>query len=150
MLNSSVSYWECRNPCLSDLMVNIQSKWDPVNRHKMFQNCTENGYLFSCFQNFGEIKTSTDCEGICNSKHLYQFGLNDFYNFHERLNQSNFLIKAQDNHINYTILCPKIIYLTISCERAVISVWAFLKANKSMTQTLSIEETLQDQRGEPA
>ena len=61
----------------------------------MFENCTENGYLFSCFKNFGRIKNSDDCKKVCDLNNLSQFGLNDFFNFHDRLNQSNFLIKAR-------------------------------------------------------
>ena len=61
----------------------------------MFENCTENGFLFSCFHNFGRIKNSdSDCKRVCDSNNLSQFGLNDFFNYHKRLNQSNFLIKV--------------------------------------------------------
>ena len=60
----------------------------------MFENCTENGYLFSCLHNFGRIKNSDDCERVCDSNNLSQFGLNDFFNYHKRLIQSNFLIKV--------------------------------------------------------
>ena len=58
----------------------------------MLNNCTENGYLFSCFQNIGELQNSAECEKACHAKNLYQFGLNDFYNFFERLNETNYLI----------------------------------------------------------
>ena len=59
----------------------------------MFNNCTENGYLFSCFQNFGPLNNSFECKKKCNANYFTQIGLNDFYNFAERLNESNFLIR---------------------------------------------------------
>ena len=62
----------------------------------MFNNCTENGYLFSCFQNFGSLNNSIECKAKCNANYLTQIGLNDFYNFAERLNESNFLIRHEN------------------------------------------------------
>ena len=62
----------------------------------MIKKCTENGALFSCFQNFGKIDKSTECNEVCNYNDLNQLGLDDFYNFHRQLNQSNFLIKVWD------------------------------------------------------
>ena len=64
----------------------------------MFENCTENGYLFLCFENFGLIKNSNQCGSICESKNLNQLGINDFYNFHDRLQQSNFFLKERDDN----------------------------------------------------
>ena len=64
--------------------------------HKMLNNCTENGYLFSCFQNFGLLGDSVECKKKCNANYLTEFGLNDFYNFAERLNESNFLIRHEN------------------------------------------------------
>ena len=58
--------------------------------------CTENGYLISCFQNFGKVKNSNECRRRCDANNLYQLGVNDFYNFHERLHQTNFFVKAKD------------------------------------------------------
>ena len=58
----------------------------------MLKNCTENGYLISCFQKIGILESSTQCEKSCKAKKLNQFGLDDFYNFAERLNDSNYLI----------------------------------------------------------
>ena len=63
----------------------------------MFNNCTENGYLFSCFQNFESLKNSVECKKKCEANYLTQFGLNDFYHFAERLNESNFLIPPNEN-----------------------------------------------------
>ena len=62
----------------------------------MLNNCTENGYLFSCFQNFGLLGDSVECKKKCNANYLTEFGLNDFYNFAERLNESNFLIRHEN------------------------------------------------------
>ena len=62
----------------------------------MFNNCTENGYLFSCFQNFGSLNNSIECKTKCNANYLTQIGLNDFYNFAEQLNESNFLIRHEN------------------------------------------------------
>ena len=56
-----------------------------------FQNCTENGEIFSCFLKIGAAENMTDCENRCRSKNLFAFDLNDFYNFADRLNQSNYL-----------------------------------------------------------
>ena len=64
----------------------------------MFENCTENGQLFSCFENFGLIKNSNQCGSTCESKNLNQLGINDFYNFHDRLQQSNFFLKERDDN----------------------------------------------------
>ena len=63
---------------------------------KMLNNCTDNGYLFSCFRNFGSLRNSVECKKKCNANYLTQFGLNDFYNFAERLNESNFLIRHEN------------------------------------------------------
>ena len=54
-------------------------------------NCTENGEIFSCFLRIGEVQSTTDCENSCQAKNLFPFQLDDFYNFADRLNQSNFL-----------------------------------------------------------
>ena len=54
-------------------------------------NCTENGEIFSCFLRIGEVQSTTDCESSCQAKNLFSFELDDFYNFADRLNQSNFL-----------------------------------------------------------
>ena len=54
-------------------------------------NCTENGEIFSCFLRIGEVESTTDCEKSCQAKNLISFQLDDFYNFADRLNQSNFL-----------------------------------------------------------
>ena len=56
-----------------------------------FQNCTENGEIFSCFFKIGAVENMTDCEDRCRSKNLFAFNLDDFYNFADRLNQSNYL-----------------------------------------------------------
>ena len=56
-----------------------------------FGNCTENGEILSCFLKIGEIENFTECENRCKSKNLFAFQLDDFYNFADRLNQSNFL-----------------------------------------------------------
>ena len=59
-------------------------------------NCTENGRLITCFENFGEIENSNECTRRCDANNLYQLGLSDFYNFQERLNQTNFFAQAKD------------------------------------------------------
>ena len=63
----------------------------------MLKNCTENGYLFSCFQKIGLSESSIQCEKSCKAKKLNQFGLNDFYNFAERLNDSNYLMNITED-----------------------------------------------------
>ena len=55
------------------------------------QNCTENGEILSCFLRIGGVESMTDCENRCRMKNRFAFELNDFYNFADRLNQSNFL-----------------------------------------------------------
>ena len=60
-------------------------------------NCTENGYAFSCFQNFGISNTSNYCEKRCHENYLQIFGLEDFYYFSHRLTESNFSMPTQ-NH----------------------------------------------------
>ena len=55
-------------------------------------NCTENGEIFSCFLRIGEVQSTTDCENRCQEKNLFSFQLDDYYNFADRLNQSNFLM----------------------------------------------------------
>ena len=94
-LNICPKYIDVCSPGACSLLKH--SKWEStITFYKsMFSNCTENGYLFSCFQNFGRIKNSDHCKKVCNSNNLSQFGLNDFFNFHDRLNQSNFLIKVR-------------------------------------------------------
>ena len=62
---------------------------------EMLNNCAENGYSFSCFKHFGVLKSSVDCKKECEANHLTQFGINDFYNFAERLNESNFETKLR-------------------------------------------------------
>ena len=57
-------------------------------------NCTENGEIFSCFLRIGEVQITTDCENSCQAKNLFSFQLDDFYNFADRLNQSNFLMPS--------------------------------------------------------
>lgn len=54
------------------------------------KNCTENGEIFSCLSNLGEVANMTSCENLCRTKDLKAFELDDFYNFAERLNESNF------------------------------------------------------------
>ena len=49
--------------------------------------------IFSCLSNIGEVEDMASCENRCRSKNLQEFELNDFYNFADRLNQSNFLIQ---------------------------------------------------------
>ena len=66
----------------------------------MLNNCTENGYSFSCFQNIGKSESSVEFEKSCNAKKLNQFGLHDFYNFAERLNESNYLMNLNENLTN--------------------------------------------------
>ena len=85
---------------LSNGDISLESSFKKI---LMFENCTENGYLFSCFENFGLIKNSNQCGSICESKNLNQLGINDFYNFHDRLQQSNFFLKARDA-ISYVLL----------------------------------------------
>ena len=57
------------------------------------ENCTDNGNIFSCLSNIAEVENMASCENRCRSKNLQEFELNDFYNFADRLNQSNFLIQ---------------------------------------------------------
>ena len=57
---------------------------------EMLNNCAVNRYSFSCFKHFGVLKSSVECKKECEANHLTQFGINDFYNFAERLNESNF------------------------------------------------------------
>ena len=66
----------------------------------MLKNCTENGFSFSCFQNIGKSQSSIQCEKSCNAKKLKQFGLDDFYNFAEQLNESNYLMNVDENFTN--------------------------------------------------
>ena len=66
----------------------------------MLKNCTENGFSFSCFQNIGKSQSSIQCEKSCNAKKLKQFGLDDFYNFAEQLNESNYLMNLDENFAN--------------------------------------------------
>ena len=56
-----------------------------------FQNCTENGKILSCFSRIGAVESMAECENHCRTKSRFAFELNDFYNFADRLNQSNFL-----------------------------------------------------------
>ena len=65
-----------------------------------FQNCTENGEIFSCFLKIGAAENMTDCKNGCRSKNLFAFDLDDFYNFADRLNQSNFLKSTNNNSIS--------------------------------------------------
>ena len=65
-----------------------------------FQNCTENGEIFSCFFKIGATQNMTECEDRCRSKNLFAFDLNDFYNFADRLNQSNFLVERKSPQFN--------------------------------------------------
>ena len=65
-----------------------------------FQNCTENGEIFSCFFKIGATQNMTECENRCRSKNLFAFDLNDFYNFADRLNQSNFLVERKSPQFN--------------------------------------------------
>ena len=37
------------------------------------------------------FQSTTDCENSCQAKNLFSFQVDDFYNFADRLNQSNFL-----------------------------------------------------------
>ena len=60
-----------------------------------FQNCTENGEIFSCFLKIGAAENMTDCKNRCRSKSLFAFDLDDFYNFADRLNQSNWLVQRK-------------------------------------------------------
>ena len=60
-----------------------------------FQNCTKNGELFSCFFKIGATQNMTVCENRCKSENLFAFDLNDFYNFADQLNQSNFLVQRK-------------------------------------------------------
>ena len=66
----------------------------------MLNNCTENGFSFSCFQKIGKTESSVQCEKSCNAKKLKQFGLDDFYNFAEQLNESNYLMNLDENFTN--------------------------------------------------
>ena len=65
-----------------------------------FQSCTENGEIFSCFFKIGATQNMTECENRCRSKNLFAFDLNDFYNFADRLNQSNFLGQRKSPQFN--------------------------------------------------
>ena len=65
-----------------------------------FQNCTENGEIFSCFLKIGETENMIECEKRCKLKTLYAFQLKDFYNFADRLNQSNFLGQTKSPQFN--------------------------------------------------
>ena len=64
----------------------------------MFENCSNNGFLFSCFKNFGR-ENATEYEQVCNRNYLKTFGISDFYNFHEQLNQTKIFSKARDELI---------------------------------------------------
>ena len=70
----------------------------------LIQNCTENGEILSCFLRIGVqslwnwstkfvVVSITECENRCRTKGLLASEFNDFYNFAQRLNQSNFLYK---------------------------------------------------------
>ena len=69
------------------------------------KNCTENGEIFSCFLKIGAAENMTDCENRCRSKNLFAFDLDDFYNFADRLNQSNYL---ESPKINSTLAKSKL------------------------------------------
>ena len=56
----------------------------------------ENGDL-SFVSRFGRVGNFADCGKFCREEHLYAFELQDFYNFAEQLNKTNFLYRNQTN-----------------------------------------------------
>ena len=51
----------------------------------------ENGISVTSATRFGRVKSFAECNQTCNANHLYPFHLQDFYNFADSLNQTNFL-----------------------------------------------------------
>ena len=52
----------------------------------------ENGISVTSASRFGRVKSFADCNQKCDANHLYPFQLQDFYNFADSLNQTNFLL----------------------------------------------------------
>ena len=53
------------------------------------------GAVFSFLSNHGIVMDVHECRNRCKSKNLFLFELPDFYNFAERLNETNFVIHTQ-------------------------------------------------------
>ena len=105
--------------------------------------CTENGYLISCFQNFGKVKNSNECRRRCDANNLYQLGVNDFYNFNERLYQTNFFIKAKDVSLIPDVTSD-VLYRSecIGAETLSLNVWSSIHSTCSQYMWFGCERFL--------
>ena len=71
-----------------------------ISSQKMKYYYIENRISVTRASRFGRVKTFTACNKTCNAINLKPFRLQDFYNFADRLNQTNFLFSI--NQANST------------------------------------------------
>ena len=67
----------------------------------------ENGISVTFASRFGRVKKYSECNQSCNANYLYPFQLQDFYNYADSLNQTNFLFyksvtNSTDDQVNST------------------------------------------------